>query len=123
MTYQETMDWLFVQLPMYQNQGKKAFKKDLTNSIALAKYLGNPEEKFPSIHVGGTNGKGSTSHMIASVLQEAGYKTKHANKEAIDVKFNRLVPKNKETPSTPSYRLRPRRRLSWEFSLKDLKVR
>ncbi|MEX6626301.1 bifunctional folylpolyglutamate synthase/dihydrofolate synthase [Tenacibaculum salmonis] len=74
MTYQETLDWMFAQLPMYQKEGKTAFKKDLTNSIALSKELGNPEKKFKTIHVGGTNGKGSTSHMIASVLQEAGYK-------------------------------------------------
>ena len=74
MTYQETLDWMFAQLPMYQKQGKTAFKKDLTNTIVLAKHLGNPERKFKSIHVGGTNGKGSTSHMIASILQEAGYK-------------------------------------------------
>ncbi|WP_420552507.1 bifunctional folylpolyglutamate synthase/dihydrofolate synthase [Tenacibaculum aiptasiae] len=74
MTYQETLDWMFAQLPMYQRQGKTAFKKDLTNIIALSKELGNPEKKFKTIHVGGTNGKGSTSHMIASILQEAGYK-------------------------------------------------
>ncbi|WBX74125.1 bifunctional folylpolyglutamate synthase/dihydrofolate synthase [Tenacibaculum pacificus] len=74
MTYQETLDWMFAQLPMYQKEGKTAFKKDLTNSIALSKELGNPEKKFKTIHVGGTNGKGSTSHMIASILQEAGYK-------------------------------------------------
>jgi dihydrofolate synthase/folylpolyglutamate synthase len=74
MTYQKTLDWMFAQLPMYQNQGKTAFKKDLTNSIALSKELGSPEETFKTVHVGGTNGKGSTSHMIASVLQEAGYK-------------------------------------------------
>lgn len=74
MTYQETVQWMFSQLPMYQRQGKTAFKKDLTNIIAFAEELGNPERKFKSIHVGGTNGKGSTSHMIASILQEAGYK-------------------------------------------------
>lgn len=74
MTYQQTLNWMFSQLPMYQRQGKTAFKKDLTNIIALANELGNPEKKFKSIHVGGTNGKGSTSHMIASILQEAGYK-------------------------------------------------
>lgn len=74
MTYQETLDWMFAQLPMYQREGKTAFKKDLTNTIALSNHLGNPEEKFKSIHVGGTNGKGSTSHMLASILQEAGYK-------------------------------------------------
>lgn len=74
MTYQETIDWMFSQLPMYQRQGKAAFKKDLTNIIAFCDVLENPENQFKSIHVGGTNGKGSTSHMIASVLQEAGYK-------------------------------------------------
>lgn len=74
MTYQDTLHWMFAQLPMYQKQGKTAFKKDLSNTIALAKYLKHPEHQFKSIHVAGTNGKGSTSHMLASVLQEAGYK-------------------------------------------------
>ncbi|MFT5749986.1 MAG: dihydrofolate synthase/folylpolyglutamate synthase [Ancylomarina sp.] len=74
MNYQDTVDWMFRQLPMYQNQGKTAFKKDLSNTILLANHLKNPEDKFKSIHVAGTNGKGSTSHMIASVLQDAGYK-------------------------------------------------
>lgn len=74
MNYQDTVNWMFKQLPMYQNQGKTAFKKDLSNTILLANHLKNPEHKFKSIHVAGTNGKGSTSHMLASVLQEAGYK-------------------------------------------------
>lgn len=74
MNYQDTLDWMFSQLPMYQNQGKTAFKKDLTNGVLLSQHLDNPHKKFKSIHVAGTNGKGSTSHMIASVLQEAGYK-------------------------------------------------
>jgi len=74
MTYSATLDWMFAQLPMYQRQGKSAFKKDLTNTLALAEHLGNPHQKFKSIHVAGTNGKGSTSHMLASILQEAGYK-------------------------------------------------
>lgn len=74
MTYQETLNWMFAQLPMYQRQGKTAFKKDVTNIIAFADELKNPQEKFKTIHVGGTNGKGSTSHMLASILQEAGYK-------------------------------------------------
>jgi len=74
MNYQETINWMFSQLPMYQQQGKSAFKKDLTNTVAFAKQLNNPELRFQSIHVGGTNGKGSTSHMLASILQEAGYK-------------------------------------------------
>lgn len=74
MNYQEVLDFLYTQLPMYQRVGKEAFKKDLTNTLALAKALGNPHERFRSIHVAGTNGKGSTSHMIASILQSAGYK-------------------------------------------------
>jgi dihydrofolate synthase/folylpolyglutamate synthase len=74
MNYQETLDWMFAQLPMFQRVGAVAFKKDLTNTLALADYLGNPQTQFKSIHVGGTNGKGSTSHMIASVLMEAGFK-------------------------------------------------
>lgn len=74
MNYQDTLDWMFSQLPMYQRQGATAFKKDLTNILAFSKELDFPEKKFKSIHVGGTNGKGSTSHMLASVLQEAGYK-------------------------------------------------
>jgi len=74
MTYQETIDWMFSQLPMYQRQGKTAFKKDLTNISAFCGELKNPQNKFASIHVGGTNGKGSTSHIISSILQEAGYK-------------------------------------------------
>ncbi|PKP25612.1 MAG: tetrahydrofolate synthase [Bacteroidetes bacterium HGW-Bacteroidetes-2] len=73
MKYSETIAWLFSQLPMYQRVGAIAFKKDLNNTIALTNYLGNPEKDFKSIHVAGTNGKGSVSHMLASVLQDAGY--------------------------------------------------
>ena len=74
MNYQETVQWLFAQLPMYQQQGAIAYKADLSNSILLANYLGNPEQNLACIHVAGTNGKGSTSHLLASVMQEAGYK-------------------------------------------------
>ncbi len=74
MNYAETIDWMFNQLPMYQNLGASAYKKDLTNTIFLANYLNNPEKKIKIIHVAGTNGKGSTSHLLAAVLQEAGYK-------------------------------------------------
>jgi dihydrofolate synthase/folylpolyglutamate synthase len=74
MNYQDTVSWMFQQLPMYQNKGISAFKKDLSNTFNLSNYLGQPEKRFKSIHVGGTNGKGSTSHMLASILQEAGYK-------------------------------------------------
>jgi len=74
MNYQETTEWLFNQLPMFQQQGASAYKKDLSNTIVLARHLNHPENKFKSIHVAGTNGKGSTSSMLASILQEAGYK-------------------------------------------------
>jgi dihydrofolate synthase/folylpolyglutamate synthase len=74
MNYQETTNWMFNQLPMYQLQGASAYKKDLTNVNLLADHLDNPQQKIKCIHVAGTNGKGSTSHMLASVLQDAGYK-------------------------------------------------
>jgi dihydrofolate synthase/folylpolyglutamate synthase len=73
MTYQETLHWMFHQLPMYQLQGASAYKKDLTNTVLLCDHLGHPEKKLKCIHVAGTNGKGSTSHLLASVFQEAGY--------------------------------------------------
>ena len=73
MNYQETLEWMFSRLPMYQRQGSIAFKKDLTNIQAFCTILDNPQDKYPCIHVAGTNGKGSTSHMISSILQEAGY--------------------------------------------------
>jgi len=75
MNYNETLDFLFSQLPMYQRVGKAAYKADLENTIELDNYFGNPHKNFKTIHIAGTNGKGSTSHMIASVLQNAGYKT------------------------------------------------
>jgi dihydrofolate synthase/folylpolyglutamate synthase len=74
MNYSETTNWLFSQLPLYQNVGKSAYKADLSQTLKLAKHLNHPEHKFKSIHVGGTNGKGSTAHMLASVLQETGCK-------------------------------------------------
>lgn len=74
MNYQETINWLFNQLPVYQLQGASAYKEDLTNTQLLAAHLNHPEKELKCIHVAGTNGKGSTSHMLASILQEAGYK-------------------------------------------------
>src|SRR5690554_2549849 len=74
MTYPQTLDWMFSRLPMYQKQGATALKPKLTNTIAFCQYLQNPQRHFKTIHVAGTNGKGSSSHMLASVLQEAGYK-------------------------------------------------
>jgi dihydrofolate synthase/folylpolyglutamate synthase len=75
MTYPQAIDYLMSTLPMFSKIGKAAYKKDLTNTIALCDFLGNPQNNFKSIHIAGTNGKGSTSHMLASVLQSAGYKT------------------------------------------------
>lgn len=75
MTYAETLDYLYNALPMFSRMGSAAFKKDLTNTKLLCDHLGHPEKKFKSIHVAGTNGKGSVSHMLAAVLQSAGYKT------------------------------------------------
>jgi dihydrofolate synthase/folylpolyglutamate synthase len=74
MTYQATLDYMMAQLPMFHRIGAAAFKKDLSNTLALCAHLDNPHQKFKSIHVGGTNGKGSTSHLLAAVLQAAGYK-------------------------------------------------
>jgi len=75
MNYQETIDYLYAQLPQYQNIGEKAFKPSLANIEKLCTALENPENKFPAVHIAGTNGKGSSAHMIASVLQVAGHKT------------------------------------------------
>jgi dihydrofolate synthase / folylpolyglutamate synthase len=75
MTYQQTVDYLFTRLPMFSRTGADAYKADLTNTIALCNFLGNPQTNFKSIHIAGTNGKGSTSHMLAAILQQAGYKT------------------------------------------------
>lgn len=75
MDYQQTLDFLFTRLPMYSRIGKAAYKADLTNTIRLCEALGNPQQLFRSVHVAGTNGKGSVSHMLAAVLQTAGYRT------------------------------------------------
>jgi dihydrofolate synthase/folylpolyglutamate synthase len=75
MSYQETIDYLYTRLPMFSRIGAAAIKPNLDNTIAICKLLGNPEQKIKTIHIAGTNGKGSTSHMLASIFQEAGYKT------------------------------------------------
>lgn len=74
MNYQQTLEYMFSRLPMFQRIGSAAYKANLDNTIALCKLLDNPEHDFKSIHVAGTNGKGSTSHLLASILQSAGYK-------------------------------------------------
>lgn len=75
MTYPQTIEYLYAQLPMFTRIGAVAYKKDLHNTIELCKALGDPQHKFKSLHVAGTNGKGSTCHMLAAILQQAGYKT------------------------------------------------
>jgi dihydrofolate synthase / folylpolyglutamate synthase len=75
MTYQQTVNYLFTRLPMFSRTGADAYKADLTNTIALCSFIGNPQNTFKSIHIAGTNGKGSTSHLLAAILQQAGYKT------------------------------------------------
>lgn len=74
MNYKDTVQYLFSMLPMYQRVGSAAFKKDLNNTISLCNFLDNPQEQFKSIHIAGTNGKGSVSHIIAAILIKAGYK-------------------------------------------------
>jgi len=75
MNYQQTLDFLFSQLPMFQRIGKAAYKANLDNTLALDKYFNHPHKSFKTIHIAGTNGKGSVSHMLAAVLQKAGYRT------------------------------------------------
>lgn len=75
MNYDQTIDYLFTRLPMFSRIGAAAFKKDLTNTINLCEWLGNPQQQLKTIHIAGTNGKGSVSHMLAAIFQQAGYKT------------------------------------------------
>ena len=75
MTYTETLEYLYSRLPMFSRTGASAFKADLSNTIKICKSFGNPQNNFRSIHIAGTNGKGSCSHMLAAILQSCGYKT------------------------------------------------
>src|SRR3954464_1229889 len=75
MNYQQTVAYLYHQLPLFSRLGAAAIKKDLTNTILICDALGNPQHQFKTIHIAGTNGKGSVSHMLAAILQTAGYKT------------------------------------------------
>ncbi len=100
MNYQETLDYLFAQLPMFQRIGGAAYKADLSTTMALDTYFNHPHRQFPTIHVAGTNGKGSVSHMLASVFQQAGFKTGlYTSPHLIDfrerIKINgQMIPKN-----------------------------
>lgn len=75
MNYADTLTYLYANLPMFQRVGAAAYNRDLTNTLALCEELGNPQKNFKCIHIAGTNGKGSSSHMLAAILQSAGYKT------------------------------------------------
>jgi dihydrofolate synthase / folylpolyglutamate synthase len=75
MDYAETLHYLYERLPMFQRIGSAAFRADLDNTLALCAFLGNPQHQFPAIHVAGTNGKGSSSHLLAAIFQSAGYRT------------------------------------------------
>src|SRR5215212_1486229 len=75
MTYQQTLDYLITKLPLFSKIGAAAYKKDITNTVLLCEAAGNPQNKIKTIHVAGTNGKGSVSHMLAAIFQQAGYKT------------------------------------------------
>jgi dihydrofolate synthase/folylpolyglutamate synthase len=110
MTYQQTLDYLFARLPMYQRVGAAAYKADLVNTQKIVEVLGKPHQKLKCIHVAGTNGKGSSSHMIAAILQQAGYKTGlYTSPHLIDfrerIKVNgKMIPKNYVVDFVEKYR-------------------
>src|SRR5450432_4362036 len=101
MDYPQTIEYLFARLPLFSRIGAAAYKADLVNIQTLSKELGNPENKFRSVHVAGTNGKGSTSHMLAAILQKAGYKAGlytsphlHDFRERIRINGHKIPEKN-----------------------------
>jgi dihydrofolate synthase / folylpolyglutamate synthase len=100
MTYQQTLDYLFARLPMYQRIGAAAYKANLNNTLRIVELLGKPHNKLKCIHVAGTNGKGSSSHMLAAIMQQSGYKTAlYTSPHLVDfrerIKINgKMIPKN-----------------------------
>lgn len=110
MTYDETLDFLYSQLPMYSRIGKAAYKEDLKNTLELCELLDHPERKFKSVHIAGTNGKGSISHMIAAILQKAGYKTglytsPHLKDFRERIRINgEMIPENEVTEFVSRYK-------------------
>jgi dihydrofolate synthase/folylpolyglutamate synthase len=110
MTYPQTLDYLFSRLPMFQRVGAAAYKANLDNTISICKALGNPEKKIKCVHVAGTNGKGSSSHMLAAILQQAGYKTGlYTSPHLIDfrerIKINgKLIPKTDVVKFVENYK-------------------
>ncbi len=101
--YQDTLDYIFSRLPMFQKVGAIAYKKDLTNARALCAHLGDPHGRFPSVHIGGTNGKGSVSHFLAAICQAAGlkvglYTSPHYKDFRERIKINgRYIPRERVT--------------------------
>lgn len=110
MTYQQTLDYLFARLPMFQRVGAAAYKANLDNTNKIVELLGKPHQKIKCIHVAGTNGKGSSSHMLAAILQQAGYKTGlYTSPHLIDfrerIKINgKMIPKNYITEFVEKYK-------------------
>ncbi|MFL5753916.1 MAG: bifunctional folylpolyglutamate synthase/dihydrofolate synthase [Bacteroidia bacterium] len=110
MNYRQTLDYLYTQLPMFHRIGAAAYKADLKNTLAICKLLGNPERKFKAVHIAGTNGKGSSSHMLAAVLQKAGYKTGlYTSPHLLDfrerIRINgKMIPKKKVTDFVKKHR-------------------
>ncbi len=110
MSYQQTLDYLFARLPMYQRVGAAAYKADLHNTLKIAEILGKPQQKIKTIHVAGTNGKGSSSHMLAAVLQQCGYRTGlYTSPHLLDfrerIKINgKMIPKNYVTDFVNKYK-------------------
>jgi len=110
MNYPQTLQYLYNRLPMYQRIGAAAYKANLDNTLKIINLLGNPHKKFKSIHIAGTNGKGSSSHMIASVLQQAGYKTGlYTSPHLLDfrerIKINgKMIPQNKVVQFVEKYK-------------------
>ncbi len=110
MRYQQTLDYLYTQLPMFHRIGAAAYKADLNNTHAICELLHHPENKFKSIHIAGTNGKGSTSHMLAAILQTAGYKTglytsPHLKDFRERIRINgKMIPENTVTGFVEQYR-------------------
>lgn len=111
MSYQQTLDYLFARLPMYQRVGVAAYKADLHNTLKIAEILGKPQQKIKTIHVAGTNGKGSSSHMLAAVLQQCGYRTGlYTSPHLLDfrerIKINgKMIPKNYVTDFVSKYKV------------------
>jgi dihydrofolate synthase / folylpolyglutamate synthase len=109
MTYQQTLQYLYSQLPMFHRIGAAAYKADLANTIELSRLMANPEQQFRSVHIAGTNGKGSTSHFLASILQEAGYCTglftsPHLKDFRERIRINgRMIPKQDVTNFVQKY--------------------